>query len=102
MRARESHYQELRELKAFFRAWCGYRWNRWVEPEARLYRGEISKVLGRRASFNRTLLPRLRLVRTRMMERAGLQEPCAPSKKSARASTVTPDSRSLESPGRNW
>ncbi len=63
MLARLHHYEELSEHVAFFKVWFGRHWERCVMGRAGTYLDEISGVMNRRRSFNRTLLPRLRKLR---------------------------------------
>lgn len=62
--------EELLELAQFFEAWFGPRWERKLEIRAKLPLSLVSRVLHGETAMPRDLLPRLRLVRTRLRLRA--------------------------------
>jgi hypothetical protein len=79
MLARLHHYEELEQLKGFFQDWYGFAWEQRLQEEVGITHGDITGALRRCRPFKQTLLPKLRVLRKRILDNAQVAELAKPS-----------------------
>lgn len=75
MLARLHHYEELEQHVSFFKDWFGNAWASALREHIGTSHSEIDGVLAHRKSFSKTLLPRLRKLRSECMNTVVLAKP---------------------------
>lgn len=55
-------------MKSFFQDWYGLKWEQRLREEIGLYHGEVTGALKRTNPFGRKLLPKLRVLRQRILD----------------------------------